>query len=206
MVSFLDRLRAYRLVAIVRGVDPEHVTITCRVLLEEGVRLVEVPLTTPGAESIIAELAADAPAGALVGAGTVLKAPQVHEVIAAGAQFIVTPAVTVAINAAVEAGVPVLAGAYSPSEAWAAHQAGASAVKLFPASAGGPSYLKALRDPFPQIPFVPVGGVDVLGAGDYFAAGAIAVGVGGPLVGDAVRGGSLDDLRRRARAFLAAVR
>jgi 2-dehydro-3-deoxyphosphogluconate aldolase/(4S)-4-hydroxy-2-oxoglutarate aldolase len=83
---------------------------------------------------------------------------------------------------------------------------GASAIKLFPASVGGPAYLRAVRDPFPDIPFVAVGGVGLDDVPGYFRAGAIAVGLGGPLVGDAAAGGDLDALRARARTYLAAVR
>jgi 2-dehydro-3-deoxyphosphogluconate aldolase/(4S)-4-hydroxy-2-oxoglutarate aldolase len=97
----------------------------------------------------------------------------------------------------------VAAGALTPTEAYAALRMGASAVKLFPASVGGPAYLKAVRDPFPDIPFVAVGGVGLDEMRAYLDVGAVAVGVGGPLVGDAASGGSLDDLRVRARAYLA---
>jgi len=103
----------------------------------------------------------------------------------------------------VAVGIPVLAGAFTPTEALTAMGLGAAAVKLFPSALGGPAYLRALRDPLPDVPFVPVGGVDVSLAAEYLAVGAIAVGVGSPLVGDAVRGGDLDALRARAAAFLA---
>lgn len=98
-------------------------------------------------------------------------------------------------------GVPVLMGALTPSEVEAALARGADAVKLFPGSFGGPGYLKALRDPFPEVPFVPVGGVDATAARAYLDRGAIAVGVGSPLVGDAADGGDLDQLRARAAEF-----
>ena len=100
-------------------------------------------------------------------------------------------------------GLPILAGALTPTEAIAAYAQGASAVKLFPASLGGPRYLAALRDPLPDMPFVPVGGVDAELAGQYLAGGALAVGVGSPLVRDAAAGGDLAALRARARSFLA---
>ncbi|WP_262403504.1 bifunctional 4-hydroxy-2-oxoglutarate aldolase/2-dehydro-3-deoxy-phosphogluconate aldolase [Actinomadura sp. CNU-125] len=102
--------------------------------------------------------------------------------------------------------MPVLAGALTPTEVAAAAASGVDAVKLFPASAHGPGYLKALRDPFPDVPFVPVGGVGRDEAVEYLALGAVAVGVGSPLCGDAPHGGDLDALRARARAFVAAVR
>jgi 2-dehydro-3-deoxyphosphogluconate aldolase/(4S)-4-hydroxy-2-oxoglutarate aldolase len=138
----------------------------------------------------------------MIGAGTVLTKRQAHDAVEAGGQFLVTPALTEAVDGAE---VPVLAGAYTATEAYAAMAAGAAAVKLFPASAGGPAYLKALRDPFPTIPFVPVGGVTLDQVAPYLIAGAIALGVGGPIMGDAVRGGSLDALAIRAKAFLEAI-
>jgi 2-dehydro-3-deoxyphosphogluconate aldolase/(4S)-4-hydroxy-2-oxoglutarate aldolase len=102
--------------------------------------------------------------------------------------------------------VPVLVGALTPSEVIAAVDLGATAVKLFPAAQlGGPSYLRALREPFPGVPFVPVGGVTADTVAAYLAAGATAVGAGSPLIGDAAGGGSLEALRQRARAMRAAV-
>ena len=110
------------------------------------------------------------------------------------------------VRAAAERGVPCAAGALTPTEAVAAMAAGAAVVKLFPASLGGPAYLKALRDPLPDVPFMAVGGVGIDAAPDYLAAGAVAVGVGGPLVGDAASGGDLDALRARARTYAALAR
>lgn len=125
----------------------------------------------------------------------------------AGADFVVTPAVCEGVTEAKRLGLPVLAGVMTPSDIVAARRLGADAYKLFPAAqAGGPGYLKALRGPFPDLPFVPVGGVDDGAARDYLALGATAVGVGSPLIGDAADGGSTDALRARTRAFLDAVR
>ncbi|MGW0432486.1 bifunctional 4-hydroxy-2-oxoglutarate aldolase/2-dehydro-3-deoxy-phosphogluconate aldolase [Micromonospora sp. NPDC003197] len=197
-------LRTTRLLAVIRGTDTAATVATGLALLAEGVRIVEVALTTPGAPLAIETLRGQAPAGALVGAGTVLTTADVADVAAAGAQFIVTPALAESIPEAVGRGLPVSAGALTPTEAYRAIELGASAVKLFPASVGGPAYLKAVREPFPNIPFVAVGGVGLAEMSAYLNVGAIAVGVGGPLVGDAASGGSLADLRTRARAYLAA--
>ncbi|HEY0497716.1 MAG TPA: bifunctional 4-hydroxy-2-oxoglutarate aldolase/2-dehydro-3-deoxy-phosphogluconate aldolase, partial [Kutzneria sp.] len=94
------------------------------------------------------------------------------------------------------------AGALTPTEIESAVSVGAEAVKLFPASLGGPAYLSALRQPFPDVPFVPVGGVGLAETESYLAAGAIAVGVGSPLVGDAAAGGDLSALAERAARFV----
>jgi 2-dehydro-3-deoxyphosphogluconate aldolase / (4S)-4-hydroxy-2-oxoglutarate aldolase len=203
-VNLATELAAARILAVIRGTDTAAAIAAGTALLEEGVRLVEVALTTPDAPRAVAALRAVAPAGSLVGAGTVLTAADVADVAAAGAQFVVTPAVVESISAAAGRGLPVAAGAFTPTEAYTAMRMGASAIKLFPASVGGPAYLKAVRDPFPDIPFVAVGGVGLADLPGYFAAGAIAVGVGGPLVGDAASCGDLDALRVRARAYLAA--
>ena len=202
MSGFVERLSAAGLVVIVRAPEAEDAVRVGRALLATGIQLVEVTLTTRDALTAIETLRQDAPEGALVGAGTVLTTRQAHDAVEAGAQFLVTPALTDAVEGAE---VPVLAGAYTATEAYAAMAAGAAAVKLFPASAGGPAYLKALRDPFPSIPFVPVGGVTLDQVAPYLIAGAVALGVGGPITGDAVRGGSLDALTQRAQAFLDAI-
>ncbi|MGC5334140.1 bifunctional 4-hydroxy-2-oxoglutarate aldolase/2-dehydro-3-deoxy-phosphogluconate aldolase [Micromonospora sp. DT62] len=205
-VNLTAELTAARILAIIRGTDTAAAIAAGTALLQEGVRVVEVALTTPDALGAIEALRAAVPAGSLVGAGTVLTTADVAEVAAAGAQFVVTPAVVESIAEAARRGLPVAAGALTPTEAYTAVRMGASAVKLFPASVGGPAYLKAVRDPFPDIPFVAVGGVGRDDVPAYFRAGAIAVGLGGPLVGDAASGGDLDALRARARSYLAAVR
>ncbi|MEU4677635.1 bifunctional 4-hydroxy-2-oxoglutarate aldolase/2-dehydro-3-deoxy-phosphogluconate aldolase [Micromonospora sp. NPDC023737] len=205
-LNLTAELAAARILAVIRGKSSSGAIAAGTALLEEGVRVVEVALTTPDAARAIAALRAIAPAGTLVGAGTVLTAADVADVAAAGAQFVVTPAVVDSIAAAARRDLPVAAGAFTPTEAYTAMRMGASAVKLFPASVGGPAYLKAVRDPFPDIPFVAVGGVGLDDVPGYLSVGAIAVGVGGPLVGDAASGGDLVALRERARTYLTAVK
>lgn len=234
-VAFREEVAIGRLVAIVRGPDSDAALATVLALAAAGVRLVEVSLTTPDALSVIRSAAESLASGSLgsdgsvargsgargsgargsgargsvewrIGAGTVRTADDVRAVLDAGATFAVTPGLGAGVHACLAAGLPVLAGAYTASEAMAAAAAGVAGVKLFPAGiAGGPRYLRALRDPLPDIPFVPVGGVDTAAAAEYLAAGAIAVGVGTPLIGDAVTGGDLDALKSRAARFLAAV-
>ena len=200
--AFLEGLAQERLLAIIRGTDPEFAIRAALVLLASGIRFLEVSLITTDAIRVIAELTRLAPDGAVVGAGTVLTGEDVARAEAAGARFMVTPAVTESVAESVARGIPVLAGAFTPTEVLAALSLGATAVKLFPSSIGGPAYLRALREPMPFVPFVPVGGVDAELAAEYLAAGAVAVGIGSPLVGDAGRGGDLDALRARAAEFL----
>ena len=200
--ELLSALTRERLLVIIRSADAEAAVAASLVLLGCGVRLLEVSLISADALAVIAEVARLAPDGAVIGAGTVLTSDDVARAAGAGATFMVTPALTESVAESVAVGIPVLAGGFTPTEVLAAMRQGATAVKLFPATVGGPSYLRALREPLPDVPFVPVGGVDVALAGEYLAAGALAVGVGGSLLGDAARGGDLDALRARAAAFL----
>jgi 2-dehydro-3-deoxyphosphogluconate aldolase/(4S)-4-hydroxy-2-oxoglutarate aldolase len=198
-------LRSERLVAIVRGTDAAASVRTTITLAQEGIGLIEVSLTTKDAYRVIREARAELGEAAVLGAGTVITAEDAQRAEQAGASFLVTPALGTGVAQASALGIPVLAGAFTPTEIIAATDLGVAAVKLFPASLAGPTYLRALRDPFPHVSFVPVGGVDVQAAREYLAGGAVAVGVGSPLVGDAADGGELDALRERARHFLAAV-
>ncbi|HEX5428645.1 MAG TPA: bifunctional 4-hydroxy-2-oxoglutarate aldolase/2-dehydro-3-deoxy-phosphogluconate aldolase [Pedococcus sp.] len=200
--DFLGHLTEARLMAIVRAPDADGAVRAALAICDAGVRLVEISLTTPGALDAIARLRSEAPPEVWVGAGTVLTARDVTDVLAAGAGFVVTPALAESVDAAVAAGVPVAAGAFTPSEVVAALQRGADVVKVFPASILGPGYLRALRDPFPGVPFMAVGGVGADAARDFLAAGAVAVGVGGPLLGDAATGGDLAALRGRAQELI----
>jgi 2-dehydro-3-deoxyphosphogluconate aldolase/(4S)-4-hydroxy-2-oxoglutarate aldolase len=198
VVSFSTALADQRLVAIVRGGDARAAV---RILFEAGVRLVEVSLTSPDALEVITDLAVEAPEDGWLGVGTIRTPADVDDALAAGATFAVSPATTGAVRASVAAGLPVLAGVLTPTEVETALGFGADAVKLFPASLGGVDYLKALRAPFPDVPFVPVGGVGLVEAVAYLDAGAVAVGVGSPLLGK-----DLDGLADRAARLLAAIR
>lgn len=198
-------LGRHRLLAVVRGTEPDAAARTALALADCGVPMVEVSLSTPDAFAVIEHVREEVGSEAIVGAGTVLTADDARRVADAGASYVVTPASAEGERAAHRIGLPVVAGALTPTEIVAAHEAGAAAVKVFPASAYGPGYVRALRDPLPHIPLVPVGGVDSEAAYAYLTAGALAVGVGSPLVGDAASGGSLDALRKRAAEFTAAV-
>ena len=202
--SFLDGLVADRLLAIIRGQNAEASVAAALTLIDEGFRYLEVSLNTENALDVIARVVREAPEGVHIGAGTVLTVDDVRRVRDTGASFAVTPAVAASVAESARLGFPVIAGALTPTESVSAMLQGATAIKLFPASIGGPSYLKALRDPLPDVPFVAVGGVDVAAVEAYFTVGAIAVGLGSPLLGDAPAGGDLGALRDRARAFQAA--
>lgn len=196
-------LQERRVLAIVRGRRAESALETVLTLAREGIGLIEVSLTTDKALEVISRARAALGPDATLGAGTVLTAQDARNARDAGADFIVTPGLSDGVGEARALGLPTLVGALTPSEVIAARAAGADAVKLFPASpVGGPKYLRALRDPFPDVPFVPVGGVDAESGRAYLELGALAIGVGGPLVGDAAHGGDLAALRERISVFL----
>lgn len=201
--GLLAELRRRRLVAIVRGNDPDAVVRCVVALVEEGVRLVEVSLTGRGAVDALRTAVVEVGDAGRVGAGTVLSDDDARRALGAGACFAVTPGLGPGVEYCVRAGMPVLGGALTPTEIARAVDARVTAVKLFPASLGGVDYLKALRQPFPDVALVPVGGVDADAASAYLRAGAVAVGVGSPLVGDAADGGDIAELRTRAARFLA---
>jgi 2-dehydro-3-deoxyphosphogluconate aldolase / (4S)-4-hydroxy-2-oxoglutarate aldolase len=202
-MDILSLLHERRVLAIVRGSRAEAVLETVLTLAHEGIGLIEVSLTSDGALDVIARARGELGPEAVLGAGTVLTARAAREVRDAGAEFIVTPGLSDAVAQARSLGMPTLVGALTPSEVIAARAAGADAVKVFPASAlGGPAYLRALRAPFPDVPFLPVGGVDEESGRRYLADGAVGIGVGSPLIGDAADGGDLEALRGRIRAFL----
>jgi 2-dehydro-3-deoxyphosphogluconate aldolase/(4S)-4-hydroxy-2-oxoglutarate aldolase len=194
-----------RVVAVLRGDDPGRVVEAGVALHDAGITCLEATFTTPRATEAIAELARRLP-DAAVGAGTVLNRGQARLAMDAGATFLVTPAPCLDVVAAgIEAGVPVLPGAFTPGEILAAWQAGASAVKIFPAATGGPGHVRDLRGPLPDIPFVPTGGIGVEDAAAYLRAGAVAVGLGSALTGRLDGDQDFGALRERARKLLAAL-
>jgi 2-dehydro-3-deoxyphosphogluconate aldolase / (4S)-4-hydroxy-2-oxoglutarate aldolase len=201
-------LAATRVVAILRAENADRAEAVVDVLVEAGVRSLELTLTTRGALEVVERLAARVPTDVEVGVGTVLTAGDVDRAVDAGATFVVSPSVEPeVIAAALRRGVASYPGAFTPTEIAAAWKAGASAVKLFPAGQLGPGYLKDVRAPLPDIPVVPTGGVDIASVGDWLAAGAVAVGMGGPLIGDALAAdGDLRALAERAAAAIAAAR
>lgn len=201
-----DAIRAGHLVAILRATSTERLVAGATVLVEEGVTTLELPLTSPDALDAIVRIAASAPAGVFVGAGTVRTVADARAAIDAGARFLVAPALDPAVvEHGVAAGVAVLPGVMTPTEIETARAAGAAIVKLFPAATLGPDYLAHLRVPFPDLEVVPTAGIGLADAPGWLAAGAVAVGVGSPLTGHFLEDGDLDGLRARATAWKAAV-
>ncbi|MDH6484466.1 bifunctional 4-hydroxy-2-oxoglutarate aldolase/2-dehydro-3-deoxy-phosphogluconate aldolase [Streptomyces sp. SAI-127] len=207
--ALTPQLGRTRVMAILRSTDASGLPAVARALAAGGVTCLEVTLTTAGALDALTRIRAELGPDVAVGAGTVITGGQARDALAAGAEFLVAPVVdTAVIRHAADRGIPCYPGAWTPTEAWQAWQAGAAAVKLFPASTGGPAHLRQLRAPLPDIPLVAVGGVGIDEARAYLDAGACAVGIGSPLLRGADRdptAQALDALTTRARTLLDAV-
>lgn len=204
----LDRIEQAGVIAVLRGISTEDAEPIGTSLAAGGLTAMEVTAETPGATHSIECLTAElADRDVLVGAGTVLDAASARAVVDAGASFIVTPALDAdVVRAANRAGVPVIPGVMTPTEAVRAYELGADAVKLFPASTVGPSHVAALRGPLPHLDIVPTGGISRENVGEYIAAGAFAVGVGSALLDDDILATSdWSALERRASSFVEAV-
>lgn len=196
-------LRRHPLVAVLRARAAGAYRPVVDALVDGGVRAIELTLTTPGTLEELPELRAALPADVSLGVGTVMFPDQARAAVQCGADFLVTPSFSPDLAAVVPLlGVPVIPGGLTPSELQAGWMAGAAAVKLFPASAVDPDYLRQLHGPFPGLPVVPSGGIDAAGAVSWKRAGAVAVSIGGPLLQDAFAGGDLRALARRAGELL----
>jgi 2-dehydro-3-deoxyphosphogluconate aldolase / (4S)-4-hydroxy-2-oxoglutarate aldolase len=179
----MTHFRANAVLGIVRFREAGDLDGTLDALVEGGVHLLEVTLDTPGALDAIERAAGN---GRSIGAGTVVTAEQVRACADAGAAFVVSPGLVLeVVEAAAGLGIEALPGVLTPTEVQQATSHGAQTVKLFPASLGGPDYLRSLRGPFPTVGLVPTGGVGIDQVAAYLAAGATAVGLGGALVGTA---------------------
>lgn len=196
-------LRRTRVIAILRGRSAEHLESVVDTLVGAGVGCLEITMNTPGALEAVRTARERHGTAIDCGVGTVRTADQVDRAAEAGARFVVTPGIDERVAARVAVhGLPYFPGAFTATEVLTAHRLGATAVKIFPASLGGPGYVRELRAPLDDIALVPTGGVSREQARAYLDAGAFAVGVGGPLLGDALEGGSRTELGHRARELL----
>ena len=200
-------LEACGVVGVIRMRDPRKLRSVVAALADGGVTAIEVTMTVPGAADIIGDLAASLPDRFLLGAGTVLDAATARRVVDAGARFVVSPVFRQEIVAAAhERGAAAAPGCFSPTEMLAAHEAGADFVKVFPATALGPGFIKDVRGPLPQLRLMPTGGVTIENAGDWIGAGAAVVGVGSALVhAAAIDGGRFTIITEKARRIVANV-
>lgn len=200
----LDRIESGGVIAVLRGVEADHLDPIATALVDGGISAIEVTADTPGVADLVASLDDAVGEEAVIGAGTVLDAATARTVLLAGAEFVVTPTLAEpVIETANRYGAPVVPGIMTPTEAQRAIEAGADAVKLFPAKTVGPEHLRAIRGPLAQVPIIPTGGVNLDNAGDYVAAGAIGVGVGGALLDDElIADEDWPGLEARAAAFV----
>jgi 2-dehydro-3-deoxyphosphogluconate aldolase / (4S)-4-hydroxy-2-oxoglutarate aldolase len=203
------RIREVGVIPIVRTPSPEDAFRAAEAIIEGCIGIAEITMTVPNAIRVMERVVERFGDKVLLGAGTILDPESCRAALLAGAEFIVTPSLDVrVIEVARRYSKPCVPGALTPTEAVTAWQAGADLVKIFPCGpVGGPSYIRALKGPLPQIEFVPTGGVTLETTSDYIKAGAAAVAVGGELVDSkALREGRLDVITATARKFADAVR
>ncbi|HKA90065.1 MAG TPA: bifunctional 4-hydroxy-2-oxoglutarate aldolase/2-dehydro-3-deoxy-phosphogluconate aldolase [Haliangiales bacterium] len=204
-MSFADLLAAERVLAIIRARDARTAADAMDAAVRGGFRVLEFTLDTPGALELVETFARRD--GLTVGAGTVLLPDDVDAAVRRGARFLVSPVVDEAVaTAAARAGIPLVPGTATPTEMFRAHAAGAEVVKLFPAPAGGPAWVRAILGPLPFLRIVPTQGVDADNAAAWLEAGCLAVGSGAFLFPrELLAARAWDEVEARARALLAAV-
>jgi 2-dehydro-3-deoxyphosphogluconate aldolase/(4S)-4-hydroxy-2-oxoglutarate aldolase len=207
MTAVLEQLRDAAVVAVLRAPDADGALRAVDALVAGGVTGIEVTYSTPDAPAVISTLAARYGERIVLGAGTVRTAAEATDAVAAGARYLVSPGTTDELAAAMlGTGATVLLGALTPSEVLRVSGLGAHAVKVFPASLGGPAYLRAVRAPFPDLAFVPTGGVNPDNLADWLDSGAVAVGAGGELCSAAnIATARFDDITDHAARFTKAV-
>ena len=180
--AVLKKIGEFGVVLVVRCETEAEAIAGIRAVLAGGIKAVEITFTVPGAPAVIRRVKQELGETVLLGAGTVLTPEQAEDAVDAGALYLIAPnSDERVIGTAKRLGVPIIPGAFTPTEVVRAWDLGADAVKVFPASLGGPAYIRALRAPLPHIPLVPTGGVDERTVGEFFRAGAFAVGAGGAL-------------------------
>jgi 2-dehydro-3-deoxyphosphogluconate aldolase / (4S)-4-hydroxy-2-oxoglutarate aldolase len=206
--DIVSSISASGVVAVIRIKDPDKLAGVVDALMAGGVRALEVTMSVPGAVELIRGLAKRLPDEFLLGAGTVLDAETAARVIDAGAKYVVSPVFrTAVIDACHARGAAAMPGCFTPTEILAAWDAGADVVKVFPATALGPGYIRDVRAPLPQVKMMPTGGVTLDNAGDWIRAGAVAVGAGSSLLDTkAIADGRFDVITANATRIIASVR
>jgi 2-dehydro-3-deoxyphosphogluconate aldolase/(4S)-4-hydroxy-2-oxoglutarate aldolase len=197
------------IVPVVRAASAAQAIAAAEAVCAGGISVVEVTMTVPGAVEVIAQLVKTMGSAVLVGAGTVLDAGSARRCLDAGAQFLVSPGFDLeTVKFANSQGVPMIAGALTPTEVITAWNAGSDLVKIFPCgNVGGAKYIKALKGPLPQIPMIPTGGVNLTTAAEFIQAGSAAVGVGGELIlAAALKSGNTREITELAKQYVSIVR
>jgi 2-dehydro-3-deoxyphosphogluconate aldolase/(4S)-4-hydroxy-2-oxoglutarate aldolase len=201
----LQRIKAEKVIALIRADGPDSLLDCARALSAGGLNCIELTMTTPGAIELCAKVSRELPQ-VLLGLGTVLDADTARRGIAAGAKFIVTPAVRPdVIRACKEAGVPILGGSLTPTEIYTSWELGVDVIKIFPAEFFGPAYIKSVKAPFPKIEVMPTGGVTPETVGEFLKNGAFATAAGSALVNPtALKNKDWPAITARAKEFVAA--
>ncbi|HXL01812.1 MAG TPA: bifunctional 4-hydroxy-2-oxoglutarate aldolase/2-dehydro-3-deoxy-phosphogluconate aldolase [Candidatus Atribacteria bacterium] len=191
-----------KIIAIIRAQEAQSLTEAVTALREGGINCIEVTMTTPGALKLLEEVSGKVE-GVLFGAGTVLDPETARLCILSGAQFLVTPSLNFSVmEMAHRYDIPIIPGALTPTEILSAWEKGADVVKVFPAGSLGPSYIKELKGPFPQIKLCPTGGVNLDNLSTFLKAGASCAGVGGALVkNEFIREKKWEELKKLAKQF-----
>ena len=206
-MTTLSRILNHKIVAIIRGAQPDDILHIAHALFEGGVKLFEVTLNSPDALSSISRIATRMNAEVFVGAGTVLDAEMAKAAIDSGAQFIISPSLDMeTIYATKQRGAISIPGAFTATEIFSAYKNGGDIIKVFPASIG-PAYFKDLRGPFPHIPLMPTGGVNLNNIQDFQKVGAVAFGVGSGLVDTSLKISDqyLIELTEKAKKYVEAL-
>ena len=204
----IRRIAEIGIVPVVRAATAEDATRAVEAICAGGIPILEITMTVPNAISVIGHVAREHGRTALIGAGTVTTGEQAEQCIRAGAEFLVSPGLSIQVLAVARACAKLaIPGALTPTELMHAQENGARLIKIFPCgNVGGPKYLQSLKGPFPNTALIPTGGVNVSNAADYIAAGAFALGVGGDLVNAAaLRDGNLAKITQAARELVQAV-
>jgi 2-dehydro-3-deoxyphosphogluconate aldolase / (4S)-4-hydroxy-2-oxoglutarate aldolase len=205
----IRRIGEIGIVPVIRAQNAEDATRAVEAISSGGIPIIEITMTVPNALAVIQHVAIRYAPQVLVGAGTVTTAQQARLCIESGAQFIVSPGLSLPLLwSARDSGTLAIPGALTPTELMNAREQGAKLIKIFPCgSVGGPKYLKALKAPFPDACLIPTGGVSAANAGEFYAAGAFALGVGGELVNAAaLRAGNMSQITQAAEELVRAVR
>ncbi len=205
----IRRIGEIGIVPVVRAATVEDATRAVEAICAGGIPILEITMTIPNAVSVISHVVREHGRTALIGAGTVTTSEQAEQCIRAGAEFLVSPGLSTHVLAVAHSCAKLaIPGALTPTELMHAQDLGASLIKIFPCgNLGGPKYLQSLSGPFPNAALIPTGGVTVSNAGNYIAAGAFALGVGGDLVSAAaLREGNLAKITQAARELVQAVR
>lgn len=207
--AVIQRIGEIAIVPVVRAATPDEASRAVEAICTGGIPILEITMTVPDAPSVIRQVIRQHGNQVLIGAGTVLTSDQAKMCLDAGAEFLVSPGLSISVLATARAcGKLAIPGVLTPSELMHAIEHGARVVKVFPCgNVGGPKYLKSLRAPFPQAQLIPTGGVNASNAADYIAAGAFALGVGADLVdAAALREGNLAKITAAAQELVQAIR